>query len=343
MIKNKKKAIINFIFLAVLFLLTIYSVFHDQNMGEFINAIKGADIKYWLIAVFCVIVFISGESVIIFYMMESLQHKISFFHCLLYSFVGFFFSCITPASAGGQPAQLYYMSKDKVPIPMATLVLMIVTITYKLVLVVIGAAVFLIHPPSIMSFLNPVLFWCYLGLFLNSIGVCFMLLLVFHPTLVRKILETILQLISKVRVLKRKDFYLEKLNKSMQQYQDVSSFFSTHKFVIWNVFLITFVQRLLLFFVTYLAFRSLGLNQIGLMTIVILQAMISVAVEMLPLPGGMGMSERLFLLIFTPICGSITLPAMMVSRGLSYYTQLIISGLLTVFAHFIIGKKEGKE
>lgn len=29
-----------------------------------------------------------------------------------YSFIGFFYSGITPSATGGQPVQLYYMSKD---------------------------------------------------------------------------------------------------------------------------------------------------------------------------------------------------------------------------------------
>ena len=74
--------------------------------------------------------------------------------------------------------------------------------------------------------------------------------------------------------------------------------------------------------------------------------MISVAVDMLPIPGGMGISEKLFLLVFTPVFGSVTLPAMLISRGLSYYTELILSALFTVVALFVIGRKDmerGKE
>ena len=85
--------------------------------------------------------FILGESVIIFYMMKTLGASVKMTHCALYSFVGFFFSCITPSASGGQPMQIFYMKKDKLPIPVTTLVLMIVTITYKAVLVVIGVLI----------------------------------------------------------------------------------------------------------------------------------------------------------------------------------------------------------
>ena len=40
--------------------------------------------------------------------------------------------------------QIYFMKKDKLPIPVTTLVLMIVTITYKAVLVVIGIVIWIL-------------------------------------------------------------------------------------------------------------------------------------------------------------------------------------------------------
>ena len=63
----------------------------------------------------------------------------------------------------------------------------------------------------------------------------------------------------------------------------------------------------------------------------------------LPLPGGMGISEQLFLRIFLPIFGSkLLLPGMLLSRGLGYYTELILSALLTIFANFTIGRNVEK-
>ncbi len=56
------------------------------------------------------------------------------------------------------------------------------------------------------------------------------------------------------------------------------------------------------------------------------------SVDMLPLPGGMGISESLFLKIFKPVFQTLTLPAMVVSRGLSYYSQLLISAAFTIVA-----------
>lgn len=337
---DKKKGILNAAFLIVIFAITVYCVFRGQDMGAFLGYIKNADISYWLVGVICVVVFIGCESVIIHYMMHSVGQKVKILHCFLYSFVGFFFSCITPSATGGQPAQIYYMKKDKISIPLATLILMIVTITYKLVLVVLGLAVMIVRPARIMQYLSPVMGWCYLGVALNVFCVTFMMILVFHPTLASNILKFLIRIFGRIHLVKHPDKLLERAERSMAQYHDVADFFSTHKIVVWNAFLITVFQRLLLFFVTYLTCESFGISSESAITVIVLQGMISVSVDMLPLPGGMGISERLFLRIFAPICGKITLPAMVVSRGLAYYTQLLISAVMTFVAQITIGRKQ---
>lgn len=340
---TKKKSFINILFLIIVFVITIYCIFHDEDLGKLANYIGNADMRYWIAAVGCVIFFIGSESLVIFYLMRTLKQKVRFDHCLLYSFVGFFFSCITPSATGGQPAQIYYMRKDKIPVATSTVVLIIVTITYKLVLVMIGATVLILQPQQIMQYLNPIVGICYLGLGLNVVCVVFMAMLVWTPGLAHKLLDGLIKILYKLHLLKRKEHYLEKANQSMSQYKDVADYFVNHKIVIVNVVLITIVQRFLLFFVGYLAYRSFGLNQAGLVTIVLLQGMISVAVDMMPLPGGVGITEKLFLVIFTPLIGAITLPVMVVSRGLSYYTELILSALMTGFAHFTIGRDGRKK
>lgn len=335
---NKRKVILNTLFFILVVSITLYYIFHDQDISSLLETIKSTSTRYWLWAILCVLFFIGSESIIIYYMMNSIKQKVHLVNCLLYSFVGFFFSCITPSATGGQPAQIYFMKKDKIPIPVATLVLMIVTITYKMVLVALGVVVVVARPTEIMNYLNPVLGICYLGLLINVIFVGFMLLLVFHPTMAKNQLTFLLKLFARLHLIRRKDYYLYKVESAMKQYKDIALYFRTHKMVICNVLIITIIQRVLLFYVTYLVYLSFGLNTTDFITIVVLQGMISVAIDMLPLPGGMGISEKLFLSIFTPIFGTMTLPAMIVSRGLSYYTELILSAIFTVVAYFTIGK-----
>lgn len=88
--------------------------------------------------------------------------------------------------------------KDKLPLSVSTLILLIVTITYKMVLVVLGLAVLVIRPPVVMHYLNPILFWCYLGIILNVICVWVMLALVFHPDWMHRMVAAMIDLVTRI-------------------------------------------------------------------------------------------------------------------------------------------------
>ena len=236
------------------------------------------------------------------------------------------------------------MRKDHIPVAVSTVVLAIVTITYKLVLVLLGTAIMLIRPARIMIYLEPVEPLMYLGLALNIVCIALLLLLVFHPSAVQVCAEKIFSFLNRIRPFKHPEKQAETLNHLISQYKGSAEFYRTNRHVIINVFFITLVQRLLLFFVTWLTYRAFGLSGESLPVIVLLQGMISVASDMLPLPGGMGVSENLFLDIFLPIFGeALVLPGMMISRGISYYTQLFISALVTAAAAFIIKEKSSEQ
>ena len=331
--KSRKKIIFNGVFL------TIYGVFHGEDLSSMMDAIHRAD-KRWLIpGIALVAFFIWGESIIIWYMMRSSGIQLKKRTCFLFSSVGFFFSCITPSASGGQPMQIYYMKKEKISIPVSTVILMIVTITYKLVLVVIGIGIAIFGRGFLHKYLEGILPVFYLGLALNIFCVTFMTILVFHPLLAKAIMVKGMKLLERLHLVKKKDGRLKKLEDSMDTYRNTAAYLKNNPFVIVKVIGITFIQRMALFAVTWFVYQAFGLHGTGFWEILFLQAVISVSVDMLPLPGGMGISETLFLNIFSPVFGGLLLPGMVLSRGLGYYGELLISAAFTVVAQLTIGKK----
>lgn len=342
--KKNKRAIFNGAFLIIVFVLTIYGVFHGEDLGAMMDAIRSAD-KRWLVPGLALVAFfIWGESIIIWYMMRSYGIKLKKRTCFLFSSVGFFFSCITPSATGGQPAQIYYMKKEKIPIPVSTLVLMIVTITYKMVLVVIGLGLMIFGRGFIRTHMYNIRHIFYLGTGLNVFCVASMLLLVFHPVLARSILVKGMELLEKMHLMRHKSTRIEKLNASMDQYHTTAVYLKDHIMVLVNVFAITLFQRFALFTATWFVYKAFGLSGTNAFVIILLQSVISVSVDMLPLPGGMGISEKLFSMIFEPVFGSaLLIPGMILSRGLGYYTELLISAIFTIVANFTIGRNLRKK
>ena len=344
-IKSKKKSnigknIFDVVFLLAVFGLTLYGVFRGEDLNAVLNGIKQCDPVILIVpSIICVLAFIMLESVIMRYLFNTLKVKTRLTRCFLYSFVGFFFSAITPSASGGQPAQLLFMRKDKISIAHSTLVLLLITITYKMVLVVLGGITLIIRPERIMKQVEGVEFWVWLGIILNIIAIAGMLIFVYIPSLARKILVKLVGLLNKIRILKDKQKWLDKVNDMMNTYDAASEYLKSHKIVIFNAFLLSVLQRVSLFFVTVVVYFSFHLHGTPIIDILTLQCLISVGADMLPLPGGMGITERLFLAMFEGAFGTLVIPAMLLSRGFSYYVQLFICMIMTIVAYVIVFKR----
>lgn len=336
---NRKKYVFNVVFLIIVFTATLYYVFHGEDLFQLLECIQMSDPGCWIIAAGLVLVFIIGESVILFYLMKNMKQEVMFGHCCLYSFVGFFFSCITPSASGGQPMQLFYMKKDGLSVGISTYILMIVTIGYKMVLVLLGLAVMVIKPVRIVRYLEPVYGWILLGIVLNVVAVGFMLLLMFHMGLARSILRGLEEIGYRIRLIKDREKWDDRIALLVDRYRHVSDCLRQNPFIGLVVLLLSIVQRFALFAVTAVVYIAFGLRGENLLVVLILQGMISVAVDMLPMPGGMGITEGLFLAIFAPVFGELALPGLIVSRGISFYSQLVICLIMTIVTHIIIGRR----
>lgn len=335
---SRRKWLVQIIFLVLVMGATAYGLFQGSELKNLLKTLQGADMRYGIAGLGCVVAFILLESVILHFIMASLGQRNHLSHCCLYSFVGFFFSCITPSAGGGQPAQVYFMHRDDIPAAVSIPVLMLVTITYKLVLVIYGFGVLLLRPVNIMAALEPLMWWFYLGMGSNVLFVGAYIGLLLWPGGMEMAVRWCLARLPVKE--KRKAAWIGKLEKAMKDYRMAAGYLRQHPGMGMNVLLITFVQRTVLFFVTYLAIRCLHLRGDWL-EVVVLQAVIALGTDLLPLPGGMGANETMFLGLFGGILAeNQILPVLLVSRGISYYCQLILSSIFTVVAALTIGKRK---
>lgn len=330
-----KKWVLHTAFLLLVIGATAYGLLRGTALSQLLSVLRMAKLLPCLLGVGCVLGFILLESVILWLMLNALGHRRRMSHCSLYSFVGFFFSSITPSAGGGQPAQVYFMHTDGVGAGVSVPVLILVTITYKLVLVICGLGVMIFRPKGIMEAIAP-LWWCVLGLILNALVVSGYGALLVFPNGTERMLQKLLSILPVSRTGKEK--LRKKLAAAMPDFRDAAKLLGSRKKLCAAVFAITMVQRTLLFFVCFLAIRSLGLV-VPPVTVIVLQAMIALGTDLLPLPGGMGANEAMFMGLFSGVVGAeYGLPVLVISRGISYYAQLLLSAVFTIVATMTIGK-----
>ena len=107
------------------------------------------------------------------------------------------------------------------------------------------------------------------------------------------------------------------------------------------VLVITIAQRLVYFLDIWFIYLALGLSGSTVIEVIILQSFISVCIDILPAPGGVGANEGFSVVMFRTIMqNQYVYPAMLLSRGISYYALVLISAVMTGVAHVTIKRKE---
>lgn len=111
-----------------------------------------------------------------------------------------------------------------------------------------------------------------------------------------------------------------------------------------KTFILTILQLTAYFAVSWAIYRSFGLARIGIVRILALQSLLYMAISFIPTPGNAGASEGGFLIIFHLLYSGATLmPAMLIWRLITYYSNLLFGGLIALYDHWECAQWEKKK
>ena len=134
----------------------------------------------------------------------------------------------------------------------------------------------------------------------------------------------------------------EKIRTFIDSYQNAVAWLKAHKKKVAYVVLVTFLQRISVFVLTYMVYLGFGLEGSGAMRVILLQASVYIAVDMLPLPGAQGITELMYQAVFAHVfTGAYLIPSMLVSRWINFYFLLVVS-LVVVLAVRVVEKRKTK-
>ena len=331
--KRSVKYLINAAVILLLLLLAVNLILREQSLPEIIDAMRSAAPFYLVLGIALLIIYVACESVIIKYLTKHMGTVLKFRKCFKYSFVGFFFCAVTPSATGGQPAQVLWMARDGVDAGLSSLVLCIVTMIYKAALVVISLLLVLFNLPFVLGHIGGMGYVYIFSLLINFVLIFALGLLVYRPTIAERMVIKILGGLSRLKFIKNKDRLLTKGQKSIDRYKAGSGFIKSNFSIMFNVFIITVFQRMCFFSITYVVYRSFGLSQFSYFEIVALQTVLSLSLDILPLPGGMGANEEGFLTMYDNIFTEQFLASgLLFSRGINYYLLVIIGAAVTIIS-----------
>ena len=329
--QNKKTYIWNILFMLALLGISFYVLLKDQDLPAIAEELRGADKGQMSLAMFAAILYLILQSISLVVILRSLGMKIKWLPSMRYSFIGFLFNAITPSASGGQPMQVLYMNADGINMGASSLALLFWTIIYKIALVLMEGVVFFWKHDLLVQALGSYQWLFWLGIAVNVVSIVLYGIVVFSRNGAKNIVRFVTWFLHKLHIVRHKDRLLKKLAGLLNSYQEGAVYMRTHIGTALIVLAITLVQRLVYFWVTWFVISSLNIPGVTMIDIVILQSFVSVCIDILPFPGGVGVNESFFVTLFQPFIGKgYAFSAMLLSRGVSFYGLLVLSIVITV-------------
>lgn len=342
--KNKKYWISAAVLVLVI-CLTMYTLLKDFNISDIVNTILGVNPVYIVLCVAMVILYAFFEGIGLRVVLKTFGTKISYLKGFVYGNIDLYFSLITPSSTGGQPVMAYYMNKDSIPISQSTMAILLNTLNFKAVLVTLSTAVLIFMPDVVFGngTAVTVLFFAGYGMQLLMGALCVMSM--FCQNILRKISFAIINWLGRIRIIKDPQKATTSFGKSLDDYAQCAEFLKGSRLIMPKVYVVNFIQRIFLFTIGYLVYISFGQNSLNYFEVVGIQATIAMAANFLPIPGAVGVTELVFMLLYSTIYPDQTLlvSALLLTRIFDFYFSLLLSGGVSVANHISVTRRKKKE
>ena len=342
--KKVRKHLFNILFVLVLLGLTLFILIksnEELSWADVRTFFANCKPAYIVLAVCGMLVFLLAEAFSLKNIAGKFGYKTKFISAFAYSSADAYYSALTPSATGGQPASAYYMVKDGIDAGSTTFILVFNLLGYTAAIFVLGVAAFVI------SLFTSAGGWAFLHfstlskvfIIVGSVMQAFLIWLFVaclnRPGAVLKTGGALISLLAKLKFSKKPEVLREKLSAMVEKYRYCGEQIKKHRSLFLQTLLLNVLQRGSQVAITAFVFKAAE-PQPDILHIFALQCFVLLGYNSMPLPGGSGVFELLYLNVFSTVAffdKPFLVVAVMVTRVISYYGCLIFSGIVTLIYH----------
>ncbi len=341
-IKSKIIWTLVFVVLAVMSVFAVTNMSKDFTVEKFFAYISGVNPFLICAAVLAMLGFIFFEALAVLSVVKGFGYRQKFIHGIVYSASDIYVSAITPSATGGQPASAYFMCSDGIPTGVVTVSLMLNLVMYTVSIVVLGLCSIILNPGIFFKFDAFSRTLIVLGTLIQALIIFALILLLRHERVLKKICNGFLSFLSGIRLLKNKQKYAKKLEKTIEDYKHCAEMIRGRKAMVAKCFVFNMLQRISTILVPVFVFLAAGGDLAKARSVFAVQNLVVLGSNCIPLPGAIGVADYLMLDGFGALGIENHSSMELFSRALSFYFCVFLCFALTVIA-FIVKKQHRKK
>lgn len=293
--KNKK---INLIIGLSSGLLLLVFIFLTKGWNELISQIMNLRIE-WIIAAFlCMFLYWALESKTLQTITSCITGRDSFKKSFKVTMIGQFFNSITPFASGGQPAQLYSLTKEGIGPGKAGSILMMKFIIYQVVLTIYSLILIIWKAPFFQVRLNNLFYLSTIGFTVNASVIAFLLVFSKYKNITVFLFKKISALLVKFKIIKDPIKTQKLIEDQLEKFHHNINMIKENKNTLFKAIVYTILQLTLFFAIPYFIYYSFGMEGVSIVNMIAANSFVMMLTSFIPLPGAAGGAEGGFYMFF---------------------------------------------
>ncbi len=301
-----------------------------DNFNESIMLLLGANIWYLILMLLTYVIYFVIEAYLLYLLINKINSNYSYKKTLELNLMTKFFNGITPFSLGGQPLQVYELSKSKVRVTEALLVIVENFIVLQISMTIMSV-VFLgvclnagLIPNRLLWILTII------GIFITLLSLFMAIFMCVKINYAKKLGKWFIKVLNKIHIIKNKDeSYLMWTNKCDEYHTCFKILLKDKTFIIKCV-LLNIIYMIIFCMLPFLTFKALNINvDVNIFYSIVLACFVYLSASFIPIPGAAIGMEYAFINYFKMIVvDSLVMPGVLLWRLVSYYIPMILGGIL---------------
>lgn len=325
---KKNKKIISFLIILIVTAIVLYFSLKD-DYSTILKTIFSIN-KIWLFVAFLLLFgYYLLKSIVFYTFSKQFNKNYKYKDAVRLVLETNFFHAITPFSVGGQPYEVYSLTKHDIKITDATNISIECFIVYQIALVFLGLIAIVSN--RIFSFLDGSLLknLLSLGFIINFLVIVFLFLVTLSKKTNKVIVNFFITVLNKLKLVKNKEEIKEKFDNYLKEFNNGSKILFKDKTKFLCMIMLQFFSLLSLYLVPFALFAGSNISEVTSLSCIVTMAYVMLIGSFVPIPGGTGGLEYGFITLFANFVKTIRLNAIMLLwRFITYYFGMILGSVI---------------
>ena len=328
--KAGMRKLLNFAFLAFTLGVVLFIGLRGNDLGELAAALRSVSPSAFLLCFGCWCIYLLMNALCTYCFLNRQGIRLSLLGSFHAAIIGLYYCNVTPGASGGQPMEMYELSKRNVPIGYSGSAMAIKFVCFQAVLLVAGAIFWLCNREFVAINTQGIRWLVLLGYVVNCFSIGGVVLMAISRRAMLWVINQCILVGVKLRICKDAKASREKWANHCASFLESFRLLLHRPLDLFLQVLIAFAQLIAQMLVIWCIYRAMGLEGASVVEMITVGVLLYISASYTPLPGASGAQEGGFALFFRAIFPDAKLfVALLIWRFFTYYLTVLVGALVS--------------